>query len=438
MSEQPRKPAGSPNSTGGEYDFKTGAQDLPDTSLLAAASEQMRVHAISEHVHAKSAEETRGLLAETARVDITDEGAVLYDKDDNLIFRETSLTAHLDYATMRGDPHVKQAVRQIMRAPLDPALSSTDKRTLARNAFRLASPYERRVAIDRSPNRRYIPADSITRSLSRRADQDQAADILAALHYEDANLSAAVIRNGWPDSKHAAFAFINKTMFERYDKDVTDRKTKQVIHRKGDLKYGTYQDKDGKMHGSDEHPVRIPAKKGANARAWLRMRFQPTKGVPDARDTDAAVRVFERLRREPAQIQAQAFADLCYGRDPNRTTPGMDEAISRLNRQKTMRHGLALIDQWSNHEGGQGNAARMIAYKKPMTREAAVMFLAMQPGDQRDVHTGFTSRKRVDGVMRDVTPKRLTEMRSWIHGVYQIQSSEVNEMRERMHAPDEF
>lgn len=55
MSEQPRKPAGSPNSTGGEYDFKTGAQDLPDTSLLAAASEQMRVHAISEHVHAKSA-----------------------------------------------------------------------------------------------------------------------------------------------------------------------------------------------------------------------------------------------------------------------------------------------------------------------------------------------------------------------------------------------
>ena len=33
MSEQPRKPAGSPNSTGGEYDFKTGAQDLPDTSL---------------------------------------------------------------------------------------------------------------------------------------------------------------------------------------------------------------------------------------------------------------------------------------------------------------------------------------------------------------------------------------------------------------------
>ncbi|MFQ7494070.1 MAG: hypothetical protein ACLRL4_10835 [Bifidobacterium bifidum] len=55
----------------------------------------MRVHAISEHVHAKSAEETRGLLAETARVDITDEGAVLYDKDDNLIFRETSLTAHL-------------------------------------------------------------------------------------------------------------------------------------------------------------------------------------------------------------------------------------------------------------------------------------------------------------------------------------------------------
>ena len=35
-------------------------------------------------------------------------------------------------------------------------------------------------------------------------------------------------------------------MFERYDKDVTDRKTKQVIHRKGDLKYGTYQDKDGK------------------------------------------------------------------------------------------------------------------------------------------------------------------------------------------------
>ncbi|MFQ7494071.1 MAG: hypothetical protein ACLRL4_10840 [Bifidobacterium bifidum] len=104
-------------------------------------------------------------------------------------------------------------------------------------------------------------------------------------------------------------------MFERYDKDVTDRKTKQVIHRKGDLKYGTYQDKDGKMHGSDEHPVRILAKKGANARAWLRMRFQPTKGVPDARDTDAAVRVFERLRREPAQIQAQAFADLCYGRD---------------------------------------------------------------------------------------------------------------------------
>lgn len=46
----------------------------------------------------------------------------------------------------------------------------------------------------------------------------------------------------------------------------------------------------------------------------------------------------------------------------------------------------------------------------------------MEPGDNRLANTVWTRRKRnpVTGVMEDVRPARLTEMRAWIHAVYEI------------------
>ena len=50
-----------------------------------------------------------------------------------------------------------------------------------------------------------------------------------------------------------------------------------------------------------------------------------------------------------------------------------------------------------------------------------VFSLGMEPGDGRRANTGYTRRKRgKDGRMHDVRPARLTEMRNFIHSVYEI------------------
>ena len=74
------------------------------------------------------------------------------------------------------------------------------------------------------------------------------------------------------------------------------------------------------------------------------------------------------------------------------------------------------------HAGGQGNTARMIAYQRALTPQVARIFLDMEPGDGRLAHTTRTHRVRSKetGRMEDRLPKRLSEMRSFIHAVYEI------------------
>lgn len=419
---------------GGRYDGRQGVggdTDLEAATLLTVASLGLRDHAMIDRTTTKTPAETKGLLQDAKHVNITPEGVELYDDNDELIFRETNLTPGLDTATLRADPRVRRSVRTTLQDDLA-GMPAADRRKTMHAAWRLATPYSRRKAIDTSPNRRYIPAASIANSLSRRKDRDQAIDILTQLHYEDANASANVIRNGYPDDKQSAMTFINRTKIQRYGKDVTDR-TGAVIHRKGEAIVGDYTARDGTTrHGP------LPASKGSAARSYLRMLYQPTKGVPDQRDTDDMTRALHDIGvREGSKAQAEAFWRLCYGDGTPRNPHGSTMIAQQVAEPRTRtEHGRRLLQQLS-HDKGQGNAARMVAYRKPLSRNAAIRFLRMKPGDDRKANTLNTRRVRnpQTGRMEDVTPKRLTEMRSWIRSVYQIGDRDIREW-ENQH-PDE-
>lgn len=417
------KPKGLPQGEAGTYENQTsryGDSDLDPTLMVASMS--ARNHAIVEHVKTKSFNETQGLLAETVRVEIGANGATLYDKDGNIVFREDPAAPPLDWKAMRGDPHVRLAARQALRDPLD-NMSAAERRATVRAAFNLAGPYDRRNAIDSGPNRRYIPATHLAASLRRRRDQEKAARLLVDLHYEDATTSAAIIRLGYPNDKHAAWTYINATKIKRQPKDVVDRKTGRVIARKGDPIIGDYTDKDGNVkHGP------LPESKGAMSRSYLRMMYQPTNGVPSGQEAKDMADALRAIGEDGPQVQAQAFWELCYGNGSPTNLRGDVDFAKHLvaRRSEPKRRGIRLLERFSSGRG-QGNAARMVAYQKPLSREAAIAFIAMEPGDGRTAHTGFTRRRRNPdtGLMENVKPKRLNEMRAWMHAVYEIRDDEV-------------
>lgn len=420
------KPAGTPE--GGQYDTMGGGRSDTDLDpLLTAATQGLRRQAITDRTVIKDAAETKGLLDEAARIEYGPEGAILYDANGELIFRETNLTAGLDPKTMKKDPRVRAAIRDTFRSGLSD-MSPADRRRTIRMAVRHAGPYERRIAIDSSPNRRYLPAVMIASSLRRRKDQHAAVDLLKAIHYEDANASANIIRSGYPDSKEAAFRFINYTKVQREPKDVIDRTTGEILRHKGDVKYGRWTDRNGR-----EHEGMLPEPKGAAARSYLRMMFQPTDGVPTRADTDRMCHVFHRIGDPDAQ--AKAFWNLCYGnRNPDDKWDDANFYLSLVGRRKDDREGVEILTDWSNRKGGQGNAARMIAYRKALSRDAMIRFLAMKPGDARKARTMHTKRRRnMDtGYMEDVKPARLNEMRSFIHSVYEITDRDIQEYRDSL------
>lgn len=425
---QPRKPAGSANSAGGQYDFNpgTGADDLTGSPnpLLQVVSQGLRLDAIREPHAVKSAEETRGLLALAAHIGMDREGMVLTDGDGRVVYRETVGSPRLDDGSLRADRRARAAIRDVLRADLSD-VDANARRMMVKRAWRVAGPYERRLAIDHSPNRRYVPASSIANSLRRRRDRQDALNVLKALHYEDASASSAVIRAGYPNDPESVWGFVNYTKIQRYAKDTKDRDG--VRHHKGEAIIGDYVTRSGRhVHGP------LPEKRGSAARSYLRMIWQPTNGVPDKRTSDRIVQAMRSLDDTP-ELQAEAFWNLCYGtgsaanRDGN---PGRAAAIlaGRLDpgkaadrRELERLHGVADLERLSGGSG-QGNAARMAAYRKCMTPEAARVFLTMEPGDNRLANTVWTRRKRnpVTGVMEDVRPARLTEMRAWIHAVYEI------------------
>ena len=373
-----------------------------------------------DNTKAFSADETRDLLARAAKVEVGPDGVRLTDANGDTLLDEAD-GRHLDYRTARHDPAVRRAVRDVYRGDLS-GMPAAQRRSAMRQAWRLSGPYDRRQAIDTSPNRRYIPAGSIARSLRLRRDKEGAANLLCDLFYEDAGAAGNVIRAGYPNDKHSAFVFMNRTKIQRYDKDVFDRTRKdkdgnrRLLHRKGDAIVGDYVSaRTGRnVHGP------LPNPKGAAARSYLSMIWKPTNGVPSESEVEDVCSVFRACEDEP-ETQAQMMWDMCYGTGAVTNPRGdVDFAKRILGGRKAHRRGVGLLSRFSAGKG-QGNAARMVAYKKPMSTEAARIFLEMEPGDDRLANTGYTRRKRgKDGQMHDVTPERLTEMRNFIHSVYEI------------------
>lgn len=407
------RPSGLPQGYAGTFDRTggdAGGDVAPPDPLIAMASESMRMRALTDHTQVKSASETRGLLDMADHVEYGPDGAILYDGDGNILFREDPSVPGLDSTVMRHDPKTQAAVRAAFQADLG-EYPAAGRRALIRAANRHASAYSRRRAIDSSPNRRYLPASTIASSLARRADRDTADRILRELHYEDANASANVIRAGYPDDKASAFKFINYTKIRR-DKD-------------GRPVHGEWTDRDGNRKSGI-----MPEPRGAASRAYLRMLYQPTDGVPSKQECDRMAHVFARM--DDPDIQARAFWNLCHGNaNPDDRWDDVNFEIGLIGQKRTDRGGAALLDAYSRRKGGQGNAARMLAYRKCMSRDAAVRFLAMDDMDARRAHTQYTRRRRsrTTGLMEDVKPKRLTEMRAFIHAVYQIPNREVDEYR---------
>ena len=433
--EQRRQPSGIPE--GGQYASENmggDASDL-DQAMLQSLTAGMRLDIIGEPLKPKTPEETRQLLAEATRIEISSDGPVLYDKDDNVLYRQTDQTGMLDKKTLRTDPNMRNAVRATLKNDLGD-MSAADRRKTVKQAFDLAGPYDRRKAIDTSPNRRYIPAAHIANSLRRRRDQEQALNVLTELHYEDANASANIIRAGYPKDKHGAFTFINRTRIQREPKDRYD-KSGQLIARKGDPIQGVWTDKDGKTHTGV-----LPESKGAVSRAYLRMLHQRTNGVPTKQETDSMTKALRDVGDVGGpEAQAKVFWEMCYGSghptlvDDDTDLTGMAKNIVSNRRNRAA--GMNLIARFTGKHGN-GNAARMVAYRKALSHEAAVAFIAMEPGDGRDAHTGFTRRKRnkTTGLMENVKPKRLTEMRAYMRAVYQISEQEVQEYKDRPAKPE--
>lgn len=373
-----------------------------------------------DNTKAYSADETCDLLSRAAKVEIGPDGVRLTDKDGRTLLDEAD-GRHLDYKTARRDPAMRRAVRAVYRGDLS-GMPAAQRRSAMRQAWRLSGPYDRRRAIDASPNRRYIPAGSIARSLKRRRDKEGAANLLCDLFYEDAGAAGNVIRAGYPDDKHAAFVFMNRTKIQRYDKDVFSKTEKdkdgnpKLLHAKGTAIVGDYvAARTGRqVHGP------LPNPKGAAARSYLSMIWKPTNGVPSEQDVRDVCDVLRACDDDP-ETQARMMWDMCYGTGSVTNPDGdVDFAKRILGGRKAHRRGVGLLNRFSAGKG-QGNAARMVAYKKPMTTEAARIFLEMEPGDGRRANTGYTRRKRgKDGQMHDVKPARLTEMRNFIHSVYEI------------------
>ena len=327
----------------------------------------------------------------------------MYDADGNTLDTDGGL----DYAVMRSNQKVKDAVRSIYRSDLNDR-PAAERRRLMRQAWYLATPYDRRRAIDTSRNRRYIPAGAVARSLKRRKDQEAAVQTLIDMHYEDASAAMNIIRAGYPNNKDAAWKYINYTKYQRYSKDTVGKDG--VAHHKGEAIVGDYINSKGKpTHGA------LPDPKGKVGRSHLRMVWQPTNGVPDARTVDQVRRVFKEVEDEP-ETQAQMFWDVCYGDGhPSNLRGDVDFAKGLIGQRKHQREGVETLNRWSQGRG-QGNAARMLAYDRALSPEAARIFLQMEPGDGRLAHTQYPGRKGG----KTYVPKRLTEMRSYIRAVYEI------------------
>ncbi|OZG49863.1 hypothetical protein [Bombiscardovia coagulans] len=414
MREPARKPAGSPGGVGGQFDVMVG-KHCADLPVLDEVNTRAR---IQEPEVQLSAQETLELLKGTQSVIIRGTGLELVDENGQILYVEAQGYPRLNAQVLRADKNVRMAVRDTLNADLTGIPSEAYRQRIVKQAFRLASPYQRRNAIESSPNRRYIPASHIVNSLRHRKNQDQAVTILKDLFYEDAEAAQNVIRAGYPNTADSAWAFIN------YTKDARDAAGHVITERRKVYK----RDQKGRFlrdsTGQKIPVVKTLAKresKGAAARSYLRMLYQPTNGVPDRKTTRQITEALHELDNEP-HIQAQAFWELCYGNGTVRNRTGNTKYAKSLVNSRAFTskdRGITKLEAYSSGSG-QGNVARMVAYHRALTPEAAKCFLELEPGDKRLAHTIWTRRtyNKQTGKMETVTPKRLTEMRSWIKAVY--------------------
>lgn len=420
VSGRRREPKGIP--TGGRFADETGGAS--DASDLADPFGPMPEAAPV----VEDAERTRDLIARAAGFEFGPDGARPLDADGRPL-----TDAALDTRTAKASSKFQAAVRERFASDMSD-IPYQDRRKAVKQMWRMSNAYTRRRAIDGSPNRRFIPSESIANSLRRRRDSDAAVSTLVDLFHEDANAASAVIRNGFPRDRKGAFAFINKT--------------KNLHGKDGKPVHGWYEDKDGKPKFGV-----LPNPKGAAARSYLRMLYQPTKGVPtDPTTRKAVVDALNQIGEVGGPTaQAKAFWNICYGDgSPTNLRGDVDYAKSIVAGRRANRFGVGKIDEYS-HGGraqdgsGQGNAARMAAYEGGLTHEAAVAFCAMEPRDPKvssgktaHAHTYITRRRRnaKTGLMENVKPRRLSEMRSYIHQAYSVSDSEV--ARYKADHPEDF
>lgn len=468
------KPAGLPQGVAGTYDHKAGFASDTDIEPTADQLASLEADGWVDYSDGFSYDETKELLAQASHIKVGPEGITLFDADGHPL-TNPGMADMLDRKAVLESPQARLAVRDVLRGDLT-GMSEAEKKQAMHQAWRFASPYDRRRAIDESANVRYIPASSLANSLRRRKDRDGAIARLIDIHYMDASVSADIIRSGFPDDKDSAFRFINNTKFERQkvgSKQYFDENGNPVTlkaghwydhegkllpninkfaDRKGNTVYvngnyltdkkgkrltvsGVYQDKDGKIHTGV-----LPAQTGSAARAYLRMLYQPTKGVmSEAQAKDVAEALAAVGNTAGPEAQAQAFYQMCYG-EGSVTNPDGSVAWAKQTLQASPRQARNVLRvraaSGDPTAAGQGNNARMVAYQQTMSREAVLHFLVMEPGDGRTAHTGFTRRKRnAEGKMVSVKPKRLTEMRSFLRSVYQIGRDEENAFRREQGLP---
>lgn len=253
-------------------------------------------------------------------------------------------------------------------------MKAAEIRRTVQVAYGMASDRTRNEAIANSPHNRYLPPESLARSLRARRPQDACA-ILDAIHAKDANASAAVIRAGFPNDKSTAMTFFNRHKSE------------------GD--------------------------RGRTARHFLRLKFVPTRGVPTSREVSKAVRDYRALDHDPL-AQAERFWDECYGvtGGPGDRGNGNKAMMIAYNRGLTREAAVTFL--------GMVDAARdnkTLDSRKAHSKYMSQVAEKDKEGNvvkERNPKTGRMVQKK-----RAVPRERLSAMRSHIHAMYAISDDEV-------------
>lgn len=469
MSDQPRKPAGSPDGTGGEYDHKpgSGGNDLPpipprDNMITANGGDDNNGDNNNDGsqwvqpIRYRTRGETRELLSQAATVTFDNDHIVLTDHNGTVFYRERD-DDRLDDYTLKRDPQTRVALRHRLREPFTGGVA--ERRATVKRLFNAASSRERRWMIDHGDLIRYLPAEKTAASLRRRTDREFAMSRLLHAHALDETVSAHIIYAGYPNDRQSAMTFINRTQFQRYDRDTVDdfgreRKAGQVVYvgNRRDPETGLWvnasnpaapvvRNRQGEIV---KQPIPLANQRGKNARSYLRTRFvaNPMQAnMASEREVNESTRYLRALRDDP-NAQAAVLYRMAYGSvysppEVQRTLQTVDRKITPyfpddkgMNEdEKDRRAGTARLR-------GQGNLVRQIfatkAGREAVSREAVDRFLQIEPvelehrlantryGRPLRGRNGSVLTDRKTGEVKTKTWQRLTQWRNQLHNLYAV------------------